>query len=69
MAALRPRSGTYSLNAVPTTALTGDGVRAQIAWLPQEAHVFASTIRANLALAAPRGELTGPPVRRGCARR
>jgi ATP-binding cassette subfamily C protein CydCD len=31
-----------------------------MAWLPQEAHVFASTLRANLALAAPRGELSGP---------
>jgi ATP-binding cassette subfamily C protein CydCD len=31
-----------------------------MAWLPQEAHVFASSIRANLAVAAPRGELAGP---------
>jgi ATP-binding cassette subfamily C protein CydCD len=28
-----------------------------MAWLPQEAHVFASTIRANLALAGPRGAI------------
>ncbi|TFV63172.1 ATP-binding cassette domain-containing protein, partial [Geodermatophilus sp. DF01-2] len=60
LAALRPRAGTYALGGVPTDRLTGDGVRSRMAWLPQEAHVFASTIRANLALAAPRGELAGP---------
>ncbi|SET24841.1 thiol reductant ABC exporter subunit CydC [Geodermatophilus poikilotrophus] len=60
LAALRPRAGGYALDAVPTDRLTGDGVRSRIAWLPQEAHVFASSIRANLALAAPRGELAGP---------
>ncbi|TFV87336.1 ATP-binding cassette domain-containing protein, partial [Blastococcus sp. CT_GayMR16] len=60
MASLRPRAGTYALDDVPTQQLTGDDLRARLAWLPQEAHVFASTIRANLALAAPRGELTGP---------
>ena len=59
MAALRPRSGRYALDGVPTAQLTGAGIRSRIAWLPQEAHVFDSTIRANLALAAPRGELTG----------
>jgi ATP-binding cassette, subfamily C, bacterial CydCD len=60
LAALRPRAGGYALGGVDTGRLTGDGVRSRIAWLPQEAHVFASTIRANLALAAPRGELAGP---------
>jgi ATP-binding cassette subfamily C protein CydCD len=60
LAALRPRAGGYALDGVPTDRLTGDGVRSRIAWLPQEAHVFASSIRANLALAAPRGELAGP---------
>ncbi|SDO48857.1 thiol reductant ABC exporter subunit CydC [Geodermatophilus sp. DSM 45219] len=60
LAALRPRSGGYALGGVPTARLTGDAVRSRLAWLPQEAHVFASTIRANLALAAPRGELAGP---------
>jgi ATP-binding cassette subfamily C protein CydCD len=60
MAALRPRAGSYRLNGVATQQLACDDVRAQMAWLPQEAHVFASTIRANLAVAAPRGELTGP---------
>jgi ATP-binding cassette, subfamily C, bacterial CydCD len=60
MAALRPRGGEYTLDGVPAGRLTGDDVRSRLAWLPQEAHVFASTIRANLAVAAPRGELSGP---------
>ena len=60
LAALRPRAGTCALGGVDTARLTGDGVRSRIAWLPQDAHVFASSIRANLALAAPRGELAGP---------
>ncbi len=60
MAALRPREGRYELGGVDTADLAGDDVRSRLAWLPQEAHVFSSTICANLALAAPRGELTGP---------
>jgi ATP-binding cassette subfamily C protein CydCD len=60
MAALRPRSGSYRLDGTDTEQVAGDDVRARMAWLPQEAHVFASTIRANLAMAAPRGELAGP---------
>ncbi len=59
MAGLRPRGGTYLVEGTDAARLAGDDLRARIAWLPQEAHVFASTIRANLALAAPRGELTG----------
>ncbi|RBY97902.1 thiol reductant ABC exporter subunit CydC [Blastococcus sp. TF02-8] len=59
MAALRPRAGRYTLDDRPADRLRGDDVRARMAWLPQEAHVFASTIRANLALAAPRGSLSG----------
>jgi ATP-binding cassette subfamily C protein CydCD len=60
MAALRPRAGTYALDGVDTARVRGDDVRSRIAWLPQEAHVFASTIRANLAMATPRGELGSP---------
>ncbi|MGY1747571.1 thiol reductant ABC exporter subunit CydC, partial [Blastococcus sp. SYSU D00695] len=59
MAALRPRAGRYELGGADTAELAGDDVRARLAWLPQDAHVFSSTIRANLALAAPRGELSG----------
>ncbi|MEX5718238.1 ATP-binding cassette domain-containing protein, partial [Geodermatophilus maliterrae] len=60
LAALRPRGGGYALDGVDTARLTGEAVRSRTAWLPQDAHVFASTIRANLALAAPRGALAGP---------
>jgi ATP-binding cassette subfamily C protein CydCD len=59
MAALRPRAGEYTVDGVPADRLRGSDLRAEMAWLPQEAHVFASSIRANLALTAPRGELTG----------
>jgi ATP-binding cassette subfamily C protein CydCD len=59
LAALRPRGGRYTLGGTDTAALTGEAVRSRTAWLPQDAHVFASTIRANLALAAPRGALAG----------
>jgi ATP-binding cassette subfamily C protein CydCD len=60
MAALRPRAGRYAVEGTDTALLGGDDLRGRIAWLPQEAHVFSSTVRANLALAAPRGELAGP---------
>jgi ATP-binding cassette subfamily C protein CydCD len=60
MAALRPRAGEYTVEGIAADRLAGDDLRARLAWLPQEAHVFASTIRANLAMAAPRGELAGP---------
>ncbi|MCZ2860086.1 thiol reductant ABC exporter subunit CydC [Blastococcus sp. VKM Ac-2987] len=60
MAALRPRGGSYAVDGVPTDRIAGADLRARMAWLPQEAHVFASSIRANLAMAAPRGELAGP---------
>jgi ATP-binding cassette subfamily C protein CydCD len=60
MAALRPRAGTYSVDGVPADRLTGDDLRSRMAWLPQEAHVFASTIRGNLAMALPPGDLAGP---------
>ncbi|RBY75172.1 thiol reductant ABC exporter subunit CydC [Blastococcus sp. TF02-09] len=60
MASLRPRAGRYGLGDVDTARLAGDAVRAPLAWLPQEAHVFAGSIRANLAVAAPRGVLAGP---------
>ncbi|TYP90702.1 thiol reductant ABC exporter subunit CydC [Blastococcus xanthinilyticus] len=59
MAALRPRAGSYSVDGTPVDRIRGADLRARTAWLPQEAHVFASSIRANLALAAPRGALAG----------
>jgi ATP-binding cassette subfamily C protein CydCD len=59
MAALRPRDGACLVEGRDTVRLGGDDLRSRIAWLPQEAHVFASSIRANLAVAAPLGELIG----------
>ncbi|WP_222195290.1 thiol reductant ABC exporter subunit CydC [Modestobacter italicus] len=64
MAALRPASGDHVLGdggrPVPVARLTRDDVQAAIAWCPQDAHVFDAPLRANLALARPRGELAGP---------
>jgi ATP-binding cassette subfamily C protein CydCD len=60
MAALRPRGGGYAVADVPADRLAGDDLRSRMAELPQESHVFASSIRANLAVAAPRGALAGP---------
>ncbi|MCZ2839814.1 thiol reductant ABC exporter subunit CydC [Modestobacter sp. VKM Ac-2985] len=63
MASLRPAAGEYVLGdgrrPVPADRLTRADVQAAIAWCPQDAHVFDATLRANLALARPRGELTG----------
>ncbi len=53
MAALRPRFGEYRLAGHPTATLTGEDIRAHVAWCPQDAHIFASTIRANLMLGLP----------------
>ncbi|PZA19396.1 thiol reductant ABC exporter subunit CydC, partial [Modestobacter versicolor] len=64
MAALRPTSGDLVLGdgrrPVPVDRLTRADVQAAIAWCPQDAHVFDASVRANLALARPRGELAGP---------
>ncbi|MHA7305918.1 thiol reductant ABC exporter subunit CydC [Arthrobacter sp. TMN-49] len=46
---LRPEAGRYKLNAAPATPAT----LARIAWCPQDAYLFNSTLRANLALAKP----------------
>ncbi|MCV2488135.1 thiol reductant ABC exporter subunit CydC [Geodermatophilus sp. YIM 151500] len=59
LGALRPRAGRYALDGVPADRLPTADLRTRLAWLPQEAHVFASSLRANLALAAPRGGLAG----------
>ncbi|MGY1619727.1 thiol reductant ABC exporter subunit CydC [Geodermatophilus sp. SYSU D00691] len=60
LAALRPRAGRYEVAGVDAARIAGNDLRARTAWLPQESHVFASSIRANLATAAPRGALAGP---------
>ncbi|GAB4079850.1 thiol reductant ABC exporter subunit CydC [Modestobacter muralis] len=63
MASLRPASGDYVLGdggrPVPVDRLARADVQSAIAWCPQDAHVFDASLRANLALARPRGELAG----------
>lgn len=46
---LKPESGRYLLNQKPASADTLGG----IAWCPQDAYLFNSTLRSNLALARP----------------
>ncbi len=46
---LAPGAGSYSLNSKPAT---GENL-GQIAWCPQDAYLFNSTLRANLGLARP----------------
>ncbi|MDO5753956.1 thiol reductant ABC exporter subunit CydC [Arthrobacter sp.] len=46
---LKPETGRYLLNGDPATAETLPG----IAWCPQDAYLFNSTLRSNLALARP----------------
>ncbi|MEU2347996.1 thiol reductant ABC exporter subunit CydC [Modestobacter sp. NPDC049651] len=63
MAFLRPAAGSYVLGSggrpVEAAVLDGEDVRAAMAWCPQDAHVFDASLRANLALARPGGELAG----------
>ncbi|MGF9662931.1 thiol reductant ABC exporter subunit CydD [Arthrobacter crystallopoietes] len=47
------RQGHYLVNGVPVEA--GGGLAGRIAWTPQEAHLFNSSLRANLLLARERG--------------
>ncbi len=51
-----PTVGRYVLDDdVDARRFTPASVRERIAWCPQEAHLFDSTLRTNLALARPRG--------------
>ncbi|NVN00280.1 thiol reductant ABC exporter subunit CydC, partial [Arthrobacter sp. SDTb3-6] len=51
---LTPERGSYTLNGEPAAA----GTLRQVAWCPQEAYLFNSTLRSNLALARPAGAPT-----------
>ncbi len=53
---LDPDTGQVRLGATPLTALLGDRVRSAVALSPQDAHVFAPTIRMELELAAPQAD-------------
>ena len=46
---LQPAAGSYQLNGTPASA----GTLGRIAWCPQDAYLFNSTLRANLSLARP----------------
>ncbi|MHB1593047.1 MAG: thiol reductant ABC exporter subunit CydC [Streptosporangiaceae bacterium] len=46
-------AGRITLGGVDVRDLAADDVRARIAWAPQDPHVFATTVAANLRLARP----------------
>ena len=48
-----PDAGTVHLDGVDVTTLAPDAVRARVTGMPQNPHVFAGTVRANLLLARP----------------
>lgn len=48
---LDPETGRYLLNGRDALGLAPDDLRGRIAWCPQEAHIFDSSLRANLLLA------------------
>jgi ATP-binding cassette, subfamily C, bacterial CydC len=48
-----PDAGTVHLDGVDITTRTPDAVRARVTGMPQDPHVFASTVRENLRLARP----------------
>ena len=48
-----PQQGRVLLGGVDIATLPDAAVRARVAWLSQDTHLFDDTIRANLALAAP----------------
>ena len=49
-------SGTIAINGVDATTLDPASLRSRIAWCPQEAHLFDSSIRGNLLLARARDD-------------
>lgn len=53
MGFLPAASGTVLVNGVDAATLDPAALRSRIAWCPQEAHLFDSTIRGNLLLAHP----------------
>lgn len=51
-----PTSGSAELGGVDLRELSGEELRHEVRLAPQDAHLFATTIRANLALAAPEAD-------------
>lgn len=55
---VRPTGGRVTIGGVPLDRITPDGVARHVALVSQEVHVFAGTVRDNVALAVP----TSAPV-------
>ena len=53
---LRPTAGHYLLNDRNTAFIEPRAIRGHVAWCPQEAHLFDSSLKANLLLARSRAE-------------
>jgi thiol reductant ABC exporter CydD subunit len=60
-----PTGGRVSCGGTDLRSLSADAWRAQIAWVPQRAKLFADTLAANVALSAPRA--SAPDIRRAAA--
>ncbi|MER7797207.1 thiol reductant ABC exporter subunit CydC [Microbacterium sp. NPDC096154] len=56
MGALPASSGSVRVDGTPLTALDAAAWRRRVAWCPQDAYVFDSTLRGNLLLARPRAD-------------
>lgn len=54
---LEPTAGRYLLDGEDVHAFDVDSVRRHLAWCPQEAHLFDSTLQANLVIARPRDDM------------
>jgi len=48
-----PDEGLLRINSVPLAEISPDGWRAQIAWVPQQPHLFRGTLADNLRIARP----------------
>ncbi len=49
----QPVSGEILIDGIPLTALDADAWREQIAWVPQQPHLFSGTIEENIRFARP----------------
>jgi ATP-binding cassette subfamily C protein CydCD len=56
MGYLRPSAGQYRLDDTDTAELEPSALRQHVAWSPQDAHLFNSTIRGNLLLSRPKDQ-------------
>ncbi|MBN1218333.1 MAG: thiol reductant ABC exporter subunit CydD [Anaerolineae bacterium] len=52
-----PQQGSITVNGAPLSALDLSGWRAQLAWVPQQPHLFYGTIAENIRLARPEASL------------